>query len=134
VGSIGLKYNATRYWWVGVNANYFGDIYLDINPDRRTEEAVAGYASDDYRVQEILEQEKLGHGMTMDIFGGKSWRVKGKYYIGLSLNVSNILNTQDLKVGGFEQLRYDHENINKFPPKYIYLYGTQYFLNVNFRM
>jgi hypothetical protein len=134
VGSVGLKYNATRYWWLGVNLNYFDDIYLDINPDRRTEEALEGFAQDDYRINEILEQEKLPPGFTLDLFAGKSWRLKHKYYIGLSLNISNIMNTQDLAIGGFEQLRYDHGNINKFPPKYIYLYGTQYFLNINFRM
>jgi hypothetical protein len=134
VGSVGLKYNSPKYWWLGVNLNYFDDIYLDINPDRRTEEAIAGYAQDDYRVQEILEQEKLESGYTVDLFAGKSWRVKGKYYIGLSLNVSNILNERDLAIGGFEQLRYDKTDIGKFPPKYFYLYGTQYFLNINFRM
>ncbi|MCK4569248.1 MAG: TonB-dependent receptor [Bacteroidales bacterium] len=134
VGSVGLKYNSQKYWWLGVNFNYFGDIYLDINPDRRTAEALAGYAQDDYRIEKILDQEKLPDGFTMDLFAGKSWRVNKKYYIGLSLNVSNLLNTRDLAIGGFEQLRYDHENIDRFPPKYIYLFGTQYFLNINFRM
>jgi hypothetical protein len=134
VGSVGLKYNSSKYWWVGVNLNYFDDIYLTPNPARRTEEAIDDFAQDDYRVQAALEQEKLDHGFTLDMFAGKSWRVKRKYYIGLSLNVSNILNEQSLAVGGYEQYRYDPQEPNKFPPKYFYLYGTQYFLNINFRM
>jgi hypothetical protein len=133
VGSVGLKYNASRFWWLGVNLNYFDDIYLDINPDRRSEEALAGYSQDDYRVKEILDQEKLDPGFTVDLFAGKSWRINYKYFIGLSLNVSNVLNNKDLAIGGFEQLRYDRGDIDKFPPKYFYLFGTQYFLNINFR-
>jgi len=134
VGSVGMKYSSPKYWWLGVNVNYFDEIYLDINPERRTEEAIEGFAQDDYRVSAALDQEMLDPGFTVDLFAGKSWRVKRKYFIGLSLNVSNVLNTQDLAVGGFEQLRYDPISPYRFPPKYIYLYGTQYFLNINFRM
>ncbi|HSG68362.1 MAG TPA: hypothetical protein VK994_06635, partial [Bacteroidales bacterium] len=134
VGSVGVKYSSQRYWWAGVNVNYFDDIYLDINPERRTAEAISGFSSDDYRVGKALDQEELGEGFTLDLFAGKSWRLKGNYYIGLSLNVNNLLNVQDLAIGGFEQLRYDPANPDKFPAKYIYMFGTQYFINVNFRM
>lgn len=134
VGSIGLKYNSPKYWWMGVSVNYFDDIYLDINPERRTAEAIEDFVADDYRVEAALEQEQLDEGFTMDLFAGKSWRIDRKYYISLSLNVSNLLNNQDLAVGGFEQLRYDPQDPDRFPSKYIFLYGTQYFLNINFRM
>jgi hypothetical protein len=134
VGSVGLKYFASQYWWLGINVNYFDDIYLDINPERRTAEAIEGFAQDDYRVAAALDQEELKEGFTLDLFAGKSWRLKGNKYLGLSLNVSNLLNDRDLAVGGFEQLRYDPDSPDRFPPKYIYLYGTQYFLNINFRM
>jgi len=46
--------------------------------------------------------------------------------------VSNILNNQDFKVGGFEQLRYDRTNVDKFPPKFSYLYGRNYFAMLTF--
>jgi hypothetical protein len=38
--SLGLKYSGKKYWFAGVNFNYFIDIYLDPSPDRRTVEAV----------------------------------------------------------------------------------------------
>ena len=31
--SLGLKYNAPKYWYAGINFNYFADIYLSPNPD-----------------------------------------------------------------------------------------------------
>lgn len=137
--SIGFKYRAPKFWFVGVNANYFDDIYIDINPDRRTAEAMQGSDADmqgiittDPQWDEILKQEQLDPGFTLNLYGGKSWKLKG-YYIYLNVSINNILNNTDLATGGFEQLRFDRNNINKFPSKYFYLYGRTYFINLSCR-
>jgi len=70
--------------------------------------------------------------MTVDAFAGKSWMVKRKYRIAFNLSVSNLLNNQDFKVGGFEQLRYDRMDVGRFPPKYSYLFGRNYFAMLTF--
>jgi hypothetical protein len=132
LGSLGIKYNSPKYWWVGLNGNFFGDIYLDINPDRRTEEAISSFSSEDIRVEEILAQQKLEDAFTMDLFAGKSFKIKD-YFLMITASVNNLLDKKDFASGGFEQLRYDTENINKFPPKYFYLYGRNYFINLSFR-
>ncbi len=124
--NIGLKYNSPKYWFAGVNFNYFTDIYLDANPDRRTEEAVAKFVDTDPQYHEMIDQQKLDPGYTLDAFAGKSWKVK-KYIIRVNVNVSNVLNKTDFATGGFEQLRYNITNINKFPPKIGYMYGRTYF-------
>jgi len=128
----GIKYNSPKFWWVGININYFDDTYLEPNPDRRSEGAAGIYAVEDLRFLELIKQEKLSSAYTMDFYGGKSWRF-GKYYLLLSLNVSNFLNVTDFAFGGFEQFRYDPNDMEKFPPKYFYLYGAQYFLNLSLR-
>ncbi|MDD2322572.1 MAG: TonB-dependent receptor plug domain-containing protein [Bacteroidales bacterium] len=132
VGSLGLKYFSPKFWSAGVSFNYYAAMYLDANPDRRTEEAVAGYAIDDLRRADLLLQEQLPDGFTLDAFVYKSFKID-QYYIGVSLNVSNILNNQELATGGFEQLRYDSTTPGKFPPKLFYLYGRTFFLNLNLR-
>ena len=129
--SLGLRYNSPKYWFIGVNGNYFGNMYLDPNPDRRTEEAIGNYVESDPQVGQLLAQEKLKDNFTLDAFAGKSWLVKG-YRIAINLSVSNILNNQDFRIGGFEQLRYDRTQVNKFPPKYNYLYGRNYFAMLTF--
>ena len=134
VASVGAKYSSPKYWFVEAKLNYFGENYLQINPDRRTMEALQGLFADDYRVEELLAQEKLDDGFTADLYGGKSWRIAHKYTIGFSLSVNNLFNTKNFRMWGFEQLRYDNKNINKFPPKYSYMYGINYFLNLYFRM
>lgn len=128
----GLKYSGKRYWFAGLTFNYYDEIYVQPNPDRRTEEAVIKYVDADPQVNQILGQEKLKAGYTLDFFGGKSWRIK-KYYIGLNLNVSNILNNTEFRMTGYEQLRYDANEIEKFPAKYSYHYGRTYYAMLSFR-
>ncbi|MFH2095046.1 MAG: TonB-dependent receptor [Bacteroidota bacterium] len=137
--SVGLKYWSSKYWFAGVNVNYFDDIYLDPNPDRRTAEALQGDDPDmqgfvitDPQWDVMLEQQKLDPGYTVDVYAGKSWKIK-EYYINLNVSFNNLLNNQELAIGGFEQLRYDRQNIDKFPPKYFYLYGRSYYVNLSFR-
>ncbi len=130
IGSMGIKYNSPDYWFASFNINYFDNIYLSINPDRRTEEALSGYYEGDLRIEEVLDQQKLTNGITLDFFGGKSWKVND-VYIGVVLSVNNILNNKNIRSGGFEQYRFDSQDIHKFPPKYFYLYGRTYFINLS---
>ena len=124
--SLGIKYNSPKYWYAGVNANFFWDMYLSPNPDRRTEEAIDKYVASDPQVSEILDQTKLDNGYVINAYAGKSWRVK-ESIIRLNVNVNNVLNTRDFITGGFEQLRYDSNEIGRFPARFGYMYGTTYF-------
>jgi len=135
VGSVGVKYRSPKYWFAGVNFNYLQDRFLSFNPVRRTSEAIEFLDPEDQQYQDIVFQEELPSGYTADLFIGKSWRINRKYYINLSLNVSNILDNQDLITGGYEQLRFDERDrdVEKYAPKYFYGYGRSYFLNASFR-
>lgn len=130
--SLGLKYNSPKFWFVGVNANWFADIYLDPNPDRRTSEALTNLVTDDPQWNELLDQTKLDPGMTMDLFAGKSWMFKRKYRLALNVTVSNLLDNTDLQVGGFEQMRFDRQEPGKFPSRISYMFGRTYFAMVTF--
>ena len=133
--ALGLEYRSPRYWWVEVTGSYFNDIYLSFNPARRTELAVAGldpnspYGS--AKIAEITNQEKLPEAYVLDIKGGKSWRIND-YYVSLFFVVSNILDNREVITGGYEQLRFDYDelDVNKFPSVYFYMYGTTYFTSL----
>ncbi len=129
--SLGLRYNSPRFWFVGFNANYFDNLYLDPNPDRRTSEAIGNFFDSDPQVAQLLDQTKLDANYTVDVFLGKSWLVKG-YRIAVNATVSNLLNNQDFRIGGFEQLRYDRTDVDRFPPRFSYLFGRNYFAMVTF--
>ncbi|MBD3635818.1 MAG: hypothetical protein HUJ25_00640 [Crocinitomicaceae bacterium] len=130
--SVGLKYSGKNYWFVAVNFNYFIDIYLDPSPDKRTAEAVEGFTTSDPQWNEILDQTRLDNGYTVNIMGGKSFKI-GDYFLSLFGNITNLTNNQNFITGGFEQLRYDKTNIDKFPPRVGYMLGLNYFVMATLR-
>ncbi len=135
-GTIGIRYNSSKFWFFNVNVNAFANNYLSFNPDRRTAEAVSGInpVEQSALYQSIIAEEKLPNAYTVDIFCGKSFRFKDRSTLNINLNVSNVLNNQNFKTGGFEQLRFDIESrdVNKFPPRYFYAFGTNYSLNFSY--
>ena len=130
--SIGLKYNAKKYWFAGVNFNYYADIYLDPSPDRRTEDAIASFVVSDPQWEEVVNQTKLDNGYSLNAFIGKSFRF-GNKFLYLSANVNNITNNQSFQTFGFEQLRFESQAINKFPPRLANMYGLNYFVSAKLR-
>lgn len=130
--SVGVRYNSPKFWFISANVNYFDHTYIQINPDRRTEEALESFVTTDPQVSDILSQKKLDPGVTLDLWGGKSWRINGNF-LGFSISVNNVLNNTDFITNGFEQLRYNVSEIDRFPEKYFFLYGRTYFANVYFR-
>jgi len=135
--TLGLDYRSPKYWFLSMNLNHFRNIYLDFNPDRRTDETVAGLllpARED-EFYEIINQEKLPSQYTLDLFAGKSWRIDYDYFLSLTLSVNNILNNKGFRTGGFEQGRFDYEgyDVDRFPPRYFYAYGTTYSAGLTLR-
>ena len=131
--TIGIKYNAPKYWYAGVNYNYFANIYLSPNPDRRTSESISGYATSHEQYNEILDQTLLENGDAVNLYCGKSWKIyKNNSYLRLNININNVLNNTSFRTGGFEQLRYDVTNINRFPNKYGYMYGRTFFIMLSY--
>jgi hypothetical protein len=135
-GTVGIRYSSSKFWFFNVNLNGFADNYLAFNPDRRTAEAVSGVnpAEQSDLFNSIIAEEKLPNAFTVDVFCGKSLRFKDRSTLNINLNVSNLLNNQNFKTGGFEQLRFDFEskNVNKFPPRYFYAFGTNFSLNLSY--
>jgi hypothetical protein len=130
--SVGLKYSGKKYWFIGANFNYFMDIYLDPNPDRRTEEAVANFVKTDPQYEQTIQQTKLDTGYNVSMFVGKSFKID-KYFLNINLNINNLTNNTNFVSGGFEQLRFDPQNIGKFPPRLGYMYGLNYFVMATLR-
>lgn len=133
-GSLGIKWQGPKYWWVNINANYFDDIWIDFSPERRTIGAISGIYNNDDLIKQITTQQKAPGQFTMDASVSKSWRIK-QYTILLNASMSNILDNQKLITSGYEQLRFDFEgkNVDKFPPKYYYGFGRTYFVSLGLR-
>jgi hypothetical protein len=140
--SLGLNYRSPKYWFINLNVNWIDGFYLDPNPIRRTSEAVSGleYGSLDWK--KVLYQEKLPSAYTVDLFGGysikcsKYWhRSPPSAFLYLNVGVSNILHNLNVITGGFEQNRFDFQtkDVDRFPPRYFYQFGRNYFINITYK-
>jgi len=128
---IGVNYASPKSWYLGASISYFGDTYIDYNPERRTAEMVDPSNPSNAL---ITEQSSVPSAYLVDASIGKSWRIK-KYFINLNFQVANVLDKTDFKTGGYEQLRYSglSSDITKFPSRYYYAFGRTYYLSLGFR-
>lgn len=141
VGSLALNYRP-RSWRTAVVFNYTDRNFVDVNPDRRTQAAADLVTPNSTQWNKIYDQERLPSAFTMDINGGRSFdlnryvkALKHKTSMFLNVSIRNVLNNTNIKVAGFEQLRFDYsgKNAERFPNKYDYAFGTTYYINLSFR-
>ena len=168
--NVGLNFRGANNWFASLDFNYYDDLYLSMNPFYRTaslrEELFGEYIYNFANLtsgrqkayvidilNEIRAQEELGRAYTLSASIGKNWRIAYKYTLGFSFQINNILNNQNIRTGGYEQMRlnkisdpiiFPNENgemiiVNKpltysrFDSKYFYMNGLNYYLNVYFR-
>ena len=136
---LALNYRTSSYWFFELNGQYFAGSYLDMNPLYRTTFAAAGGDGvvTPQEVEYMAEQEKFDPAFLLNCSVGKSWYIQRKYNIGFSLEVKNMLNNLNVKTGGYEQTRlvssYGKDRYYRFDPKYFYMCGANYMLNIYFR-
>lgn len=137
--SLGLSWNK-NYWFVDADVDYFDFAYLDMNPLYRTDMATSGpdKTVTPTEIEYMSAQEKFKGAVLVNASVGKSWYIKRNYQLGFSLQVKNILNTTNLRTGGYEQTRLVDNTVSKeryyrFDSKYFYMSGINYMLNIYFR-
>jgi hypothetical protein len=145
--SLGLSYRSPQFWFVSLTGSYFDQSYLSTNPLRRTWEAVQFVQPKSAAYNEIFNQTRFDANYTVDFFGGWSKKLPRAYEINrrptflvFNLGVNNLLNNQNIQTGGFEQLRFDGQtaatdpvNVGKFPPRFFYAFGVNFFASVTLR-
>ena len=143
--SLGIEYRDPKFWWIGANANYLADNYLDISSLLRTDNffknpldpyGLTFPEATEARAKELLSQEKFKDFTLINLTGGKSWKVNNQTF-GFFASINNVFDVT-YKTGGFEQTRNaNYRELNQdissgtpaFAPKYFYGYGRTYFLN-----
>lgn len=144
--SFGIEYRDPKFWWIGANANYLGDNYLDVSSLLRTDnffknpldpEGLPFPEATEARATELLKQEKFDSFMLYNLTGGKSWKIKRATF-GFFASINNVFDVT-YKTGGFEQVRNGNfREVNQdvssgtpaFAPRYFYGFGRTYFVNL----
>jgi hypothetical protein len=145
--SLGAGYRSPKFWFATLTGNYFDESYLSFNPLRRTWDALQFVQNNKEGYDEIFNQTKFESQYTLDFFGGYSWKLPRDFevnhkptFLVFTVGVNNLLNNKDMITGGYEQLRYDAQTsasdpiqVGKFPPRFYYAYGLNYFASVTLR-
>ena len=145
VGSIGLNYNVSG-WWFNLKGNYYDRIYLSYAPSLRYQSTLIRSGAVDNDGSLIVHDQTKGHGgFMLDGSIGHQFRVAHNP-LSVNLMLTNILNNRKMVSGGFEQSRSSYTtdqatgevsgqrtyNFQKNPMKY-YVQGFNFMLNVNYR-
>ncbi len=144
--SFGLEYRDPKFWWIGVNANYLANNYIDIAPITRTDRFFVNPNSltgelfpeaTQQRADQLLKQEKFDDFALFNLIGGKSWKIKQSTF-GFNASINNLLDER-YKTGGFESARNsNYRELNQdvssgtpaFGSKYFYGFGRTFSLNL----
>ncbi|NAS31195.1 DUF2012 domain-containing protein [Flavobacteriaceae bacterium R38] len=142
--AIGLEYRDPKYWWLSITANQLSENYIGISKINRTAsfrinpETNAPFPeATDAAVTRILEQKPLETIYLMNIVGGKSWLINGKY-VSLFASVNNVFNLtfkssgfEQSRAGNFGRLKRDQlRGAPSFGPRHWYGFGRTFFINL----
>lgn len=135
--TLGLNWRPKGFWFFYLNFNYYDNIFIDFSPINRSPEAVVGLDPSSLEYERLTAQRQADGQFTLDLFGGKSFKF-GDTFLYINFGLSNILDNQDFITGGFDQLRFDFDARagaeSVFQPRYYYLYGRNFFLNVSVKL
>jgi hypothetical protein len=144
--SVGLEYRDPHYWWVGANANYLANNYIDVSALLRTSnfllnndggEGLPYPEITEERTRQLLKQEQFDELYLVNVQGGWSYKI-GQNIVGIFASVNNLFDVR-YKTGGYEQARNaGYRNLNqdvssgnpKFGSRYFYGYGRTFFVNL----
>jgi len=142
--AFGVEYRDPKYWWIGATANYLADNYANISTITRTASFLldpdTGEPFPDAtpeNVAALLRQQSLDDFYLLNLVGGKSWLIDGRY-ISVFLSINNVFD-EVFRTGGYEQSRNGNfgqlqqdnlRNDPSFAPKYWYGFGRTFFLNL----
>ena len=124
------------------NVNY-NNAQLDVNGV-----PVLKYPYNLMTMQESLASTNPWYRFTIDVSVGKLIYLKNRQSLSINLSVTNLTNNTHFKTGGYQQARLpravrqgqlDYKNSNitanawKYPSKYYYAWGTNFFLTVTYK-
>lgn len=131
-----VRYEGRKFWFATASFNYAANLWYQFDPTRRTAEAVAGVEKGSEIWNLILDQKKAPAAYTIDVFGGKSWRIRRNYFLYLNLGVNNLLNNQNIIISGREAYLTAFRNADderRYANRLTYAFGLNYFSSIALR-
>ena len=134
--------------WYNVEKDENGNTMMD-----RNGHPVVAYPHSVLSAQESLVSTQWYNRFLVDLSVGKLIYLPNRQSLSINLSVSNLLNNTDMKTGGYQQGRLPRStkqgsgfngsqtiqesrianNVWKYPAKYYYAWGTNFFLNLTYK-
>ncbi|HNM24941.1 MAG TPA: hypothetical protein PKL15_05900, partial [Saprospiraceae bacterium] len=140
--SAAVRYEGKKFWFATLTFNWIDDVWYDFDRARRTDDyasqlLVNGIAPGSSTWNQIMDQTKAPAAYTLDFFGGKSWRVRSKYFIYLNAGVNNLLDNRDIILSGREAYFRNFQDVNDtrlYSNEISYAIGLNYFISLGLRI
>lgn len=127
--SLGVKYEGKKFWFASLSLNWADNFWFNFDPTRRRAESVLGQDPNSPIFNTIVDQRKAPANYTLDLFGGKSWKVN-RVFLYLNVGVNNILDNKNILVSGREA--YLNAFGREFENERLYSYEVQYAPGLNY--
>lgn len=133
LGTIALDYRPYG-WTVRLSAVVFDGGYVSLSPIRHTARAMTAAASAD-ALQDMVGQEKLPAGISVDLFGGYTHRFTNGQSLGVYAGINNVLSNSNFIASGMQSDRFFTKNslLAPQPSRYYYALPINFFVNLSFR-
>lgn len=137
-----VRYEGRDFWFTTLSFNWTDDFWYEFDRARRmadyaTQVRNSGIQPGSDAWNSIMHQAKAPSAYTLDFFGGKSWRVREKYFVYFNAGVNNILDNRDIITSGreayFRAFR-DVEDLRQYSNELTYATGINYFISLGVRM
>ena len=150
-GSIGTKVNGSYFSMGAIRTDDEGNVVTDkygtplFAEDETRKDGLSIYHF--YADQEKLTDRKVWNRFMIDASVGKLIYLPNRQSLSINLSVSNLTNNTHFKTGGYQQARlprgtkgqdpnatsYITPNVYKFPAKYYYAWGINFFLSATYK-
>ena len=140
VGTVGINF-FHNFWFINLNLNGFARNFIEIAPVRRLASnyvgiqppGIDGFDENLYNAYRLLTtQEEFPAGFTADLSIGRIIFLGAGNRVNFNLSINNILNNQNIRVGGFEQGRINLNYPERFAPRLSYMQGVNAFMNMSY--
>ena len=81
--ALGPKYRSPKFWYAGLSANYYDNMYADYNPQDRL---IPG--------EFFTQVQRLPEAFTLDVYAGKSWKFGKDLRLKIKGSINNLLDNQ----------------------------------------
>lgn len=129
IGSISFAYQP-RGWIVSLTANVFARSFIAPSPTHYTQGAMNSATN----AAIMSTQEQFPTGMTIDVFGGKTFTFNNYSRLGIYAGLNNITDRRTIKTAGYQSNRLFREagRYSPQPSKYYYALGFNGFINISY--